>query len=321
MFSGLNKLVDRGFIVGFAVPALVFLFCSAGICRAFDLVLPFVVLTGDEPLKDTTVLALVSLVGALVLMIFNWHILRIMEGYWYLDLGRKLNGHWKRRWQSLDQDIASLHKEWETEGEAFTKIRDLARARERFAERFPADEAAVLPTSFGNALHAFEDYPREVYGLDSIPGWIRLSAVLPKDYRELMEEARGDMNFWANLWFLSWCLLAEYLGLAIWFLKVPLVWLVVPLLVCSVLFCSEEATKAGVAWGHWVKGAFDMFLPDLLKKLGYKVPASVSEIREVCEHLSQTMIYRLREPLEEIESYREGHEPPPHLVSPRGEDH
>ncbi|MGO9596957.1 MAG: hypothetical protein ACLP7Q_02925 [Isosphaeraceae bacterium] len=321
MFSGLNKVVDRNFTVGFAIPALLFLYCATGLCRVFGLVLPYLDLKGDEPLKDTTVLALVSLAGAFVLMIFNWNILRIVEGYWYWDFGRNVNSYFKQRWKSLDQKIAGLNAEWKDNGysDSFPNMSRLARAREEFAERFPSEQTAVLPTKFGNALHAFEDYPRKIYGLDSIPGWIRLNAVIPKEYRELIDEARGDMNFWMNLWFLSWCLLAEYVGLAVWFRRLPLIWFVVPALICSIFFCSEQATKAGVAWGHWVKGSFDMFILDLLKKLGYKAPVNLGEIREICEHLSQTMIYRVGEPLEEIEKFRECDETPRRQVLPEKE--
>src|SRR4051812_28704000 len=113
MFGGLNKIVDRSFVVGFAMPALIFFFGSAGILRVFGYALPYLDLTGSEPLKDTTVLALLSLAGSFLLMIFNWNILRVMEGYWYWGLGRKVNHLFARRWKTLSERIAALDKEYE----------------------------------------------------------------------------------------------------------------------------------------------------------------------------------------------------------------
>jgi hypothetical protein len=319
MFSGLNKVVDRGFIVGFAMPALLFLFGSAGLWRLFGLKLPYLDLSGGEPLKDTTMLALMSLAGAFLLMILNWNILRIMEGYWYRNLGKKVNWLPDHLWTSLDKRIAHLNAQWRKVGDSFPKVGELRRAREVFSNRYPVKRNAVLPTRFGNALRAFEDYPREVYGIDSIPGWIRLNAVMSKDYRELADEARADMNTWMNIWFLTYCLLAEYAALAWWSRRFPLICLVVPALIVASFLFSGRATKAAVGWGEWVKGAFDIYIIDLLKKLGYRAPTNLDEIREICHKLSQTMIYRTEEPLKEIEKYREGYATAGHLVLPEEE--
>jgi hypothetical protein len=314
MFSGLNKILDRNFVVGFALPAILFMFLASYIAKLFSLLPSYPDLRGKDAFADTTLFAMITLGLALVLMVLNWNILRILEGYWYWDLGRKVNGYFVKRWNALSETIAELQSRRKQQGAAFGEMRELMRAQEEFAERFPLKATAVLPTKFGNALHAFEDYPRQAYEIDSIPGWSRLLAVVPKDYRELIEESRGDMNFWMNTWFLSYFLLAEYLGLAAWFRETPLVWLVIPALIFAIFFCSEQATKAAVAWGHWVKGAFDVFLLDLLKKLGYKTPLTLAAVREICKKLSQSMIYRTATPLMETEKHRDGYEPPPVLI-------
>ena len=76
--------------------------------------------------------------------------------------------------------------------------------------QFPDEEAWLLPTSFGNTIRAFEVYPRVMYGLDAIPGWLRILAVIPKDYRESVDNAKAQVDFWLNLWFLSILMIFEY---------------------------------------------------------------------------------------------------------------
>jgi hypothetical protein len=44
--------------------------------------------------------------------------------------------------------------------------------------QFPSEQRLILPTRFGNAIRAFEDYSRQVYGADGIPLWIHLKLIL-----------------------------------------------------------------------------------------------------------------------------------------------
>src|SRR5712692_4078105 len=80
------------------------------------------------------------------------------------------------------------------------------------AERFPPEEDQLLPTAFGNTIKAFETYPDVMYGFDAIEGWTRLLAVIPKDYRELIETTKAETDFWVNLWFISLLILCECVG-------------------------------------------------------------------------------------------------------------
>jgi hypothetical protein len=322
MFSGLSKIFDKTFIVGFALPALLFVFGEWWILHLFGAAPAFLSLSGTDPLKDSTVLAIVALGIALALMVLNWIILRTLEGYWLFDLGYKLNVLQAHRWRSLRQKIEQLtaqRDECAAAGIPFPSTKQRSRLMEEFATNFPSKESLVLPTSFGNAIRAFEDYPRVMYRLDSIPAWSRLNGVISKDYRELMDGSRSNMDFWMNLWFLALVVLAHYAALAAWHWTLPRPWLAIPGLLLLIYFASSQATAAAIGWGEWVKGAFDLYLIELLKKLEFKPPSHVAELRELCFKLSQMMIYRETKPLDDIDRYREGYEQPKHLILP--DDH
>src|SRR5262249_35598717 len=62
-------------------------------------------------------------------------------------------------------------------------------------ERYPDAEEYVLPTQFGNIFRALEVYSRVVYGLDAIPAWPRLLAVLPDQFRKQLAEANSLLSF------------------------------------------------------------------------------------------------------------------------------
>ena len=62
----------------------------------------------------------------------------------------------------------------------------------------------------GTLSALFEVYPRVMYGLESIEGWDRILAVVPKDYRTLMDSAKAQTDFWINIVFLGNIFICEY---------------------------------------------------------------------------------------------------------------
>jgi hypothetical protein len=172
------------------------------------------------------------------------------------------------------------------------------------ALNFPSKERLVLATSFGNTVRAFEDYPRVMYGFESIRGWSRLNAIMPKDFREAISNARSLTDLWANIWFLSLVIVGEFIFLAMrhswsfWGLWIP---------ACAVLvaiFASWQARVAAEQWGECVKAGFDVFLPELCKKLGYKKPEDTMAEREFWYKLSQGILYRHPPSLDKLNTLR-----------------
>jgi hypothetical protein len=123
-----------------------------------------------------------------------------------------------------------------------------------------------------------------MYGMDAISGWNRLLAVIPKDYRQLIDSSKAQTDFWVNLWVLSWLIIGEYLVLFL--LSIGLgnsnidnfqtIWVpIVGLFIAAI--ASWRARRAAVEWGDMVKASFDIFLPELGIKLRFAPPANREE--------------------------------------------
>jgi hypothetical protein len=164
----------------------------------------------------------------------------------------------------------------------------------QLANRFDSGEEHILPTAFGNIIRAFEAYPRVMYGLDEVFAWSRLLAVIPKDYHDKIDEVKTDVAFWMNVGGLSFGLILEYVGIAIYSRSLPAAWIAIPLLVLagvSPYFACDAAQR----WGEYVKAAFDVFTPQLRATLGLSTPKDRLEEKQQWARFSQAIIYRLAE--------------------------
>jgi hypothetical protein len=167
------------------------------------------------------------------------------------------------------------------------------------ARNFPVGELeGIQPTTFGNVIRAFESYPRIMYGFEPVHGWHRLLAVIPKDYRALVDEAKTQTDFWVNIWVVAVLVFVEYIGFAWYKLEImgasnsPAT-LAFPLLALVIAFISIwRANMAAVVWGEMVKSAYDVYLPVLYKKMGFSFPSDRHEEREILTRFSQAIIYR-----------------------------
>jgi hypothetical protein len=177
--------------------------------------------------------------------------------------------------------------------EVQARIDELA---QNLVERFPEDKADVLPTAFGNTIRAFEVYPKVMYGIDAIPGWLRLQTVIPKDYRALIDEAKALTDFWVNLWIGSYLIIFIWIVLVVLQREFKMVWLP-PVIVVLAYLISKRARSAAVGWGELVKAAFDVFLPRLRSKLEHPDQTDSSQAHSQWESFSQAMIYRVPESL------------------------
>ena len=316
MFGHLPRLFDRNFIVGYFLPAAVFIAASHWlISREFNLKLEFF---GDLFKKDIgdnlLIFGLLSFVGGILLAVANLVLLRFLEGYWPLGLDRRLNWVEKWRYRRLGKSIDRVNRQYrvyQTLGkEPCNKLKiKLARLSLQSAERFAPEEHLLLPTSLGNILRAAEAYPRVMYGIDGVAGWNRLLGVVPTEYLNLVNVARTNLDLWVNLCVLSLLILAEYVVLAVYSGHLPKqqvaanqgYWFfLVPILSAAFFFISFiMAKKAAVIWGNWFKSAFDLYLADLRDKLGLVVPEDRAEERKSWGVFSQATIYRLPETLAE----------------------
>jgi len=317
MFGELPKILDRNFAIGYLLPASVFVLAEAtfGVWLKWWSWLQFVSRTKDGSLELsilTYLLFLLALVVALGLLVLNYATIRLLEGYSWLHPPKALQ---KCRFRRLTRKIERLERQYRENHPRGGDVGRILEQRERLlvekVTRFPDLEAHVLPTAFGNAIRAFEVYSRVVYGLDAIPGWERLVAVVPRDHLQVIDSAKAEMDVWVNTWLLSSIasLIGGYVAAASeWQSSVPSLWLVKQgttigpeELDKSLIFTVASLVAAYVAtylargaakrWGSLVKATFDVFLPTLRERLGFPPFASREDERSFWTEFSKAFIY------------------------------
>jgi hypothetical protein len=300
MFSELPKLFERNFAMAFFMPVAIFIGASQLILDAFQLTQALPTLE-FETLLGATVIVLVSWLGGILLLVTNRDMYRVMEGYGKYNPVRLIGRLQKRRFRKLNEKLDKLDDQFRELGSDFPvdKRSERNKIMKELAEHFPDDERWLLPTGFGNTLRAFETYPRVMYGVEAIDGWSRILAVVPEEYRSLIDNAKAHVDFWVNMGFVSVFLLVEYLSIALSQHSWKVIWLLV-LIVLALLVSPYRAKRVAVEWGDLVKSVFDLYRFDLLEALGIELPKSRKEERGLWTKISQAIIYRLPDTLPEI---------------------
>ncbi len=304
MFGELPKLFDRNFVIGFFLPVAIFITLSILIITPYPFGSQAIDFLKTDLLVGTTALGLLSWVGGIVLLAVNRDLYRVIEGYrWYNPL--KLFG-WIEKWRyrRMLRELEKLNDEYREciESKKEFSVKSRTRRNElmrQLAEEFPDKEEYLLPTPFGNVLRSFEVYPRYMYGFEAIEGWGRLLAVIPKDYLELIDAARAQVDFWVNLGIVFILLQIEYIVLT-FITGTPLQWWVVLLFIALGTIAPLRATSSAREWGDFVKSAFDVYRFTLLESLGIDIPTSREEERDLWTKYSQAIIYRLPERLPDL---------------------
>jgi hypothetical protein len=301
MFGNLPEFLDHDYVVGFFLPAMVFVVGTAFLLGAFG-ILPWPAAEIWEFFVDHTVVATL-LAGLTVWMVSlallggNIWLLRIKEGYPRVPVLRSLLvRRQRRRFREARELLERFEWVYQKRRRRGRKLPDALRQMRillkwRLATDFPDDEAWLLPWPFGNRLRAFEVYSRVMYGLDAIAGWSRLRAVIPPDYLKVVNGAKSQVDFAVNLWAVWWFLLGEHAVLAVssnaW--RVP--WFPAVAAVC-IFLSSTLARSSVVLWGEAIKAAFDVFLPELRRVLGLPAPASREQAQRQWRNLSHAYLYR-----------------------------
>ncbi|WP_233857967.1 hypothetical protein [Paraburkholderia sp. HD33-4] len=311
MLSGLSKLLDKAFILGFFLPALLgftgFLAANADIPAFCELLNKAT--SDSEKVGGLFYFVIVVWVLSLILLVLNNWFYQVLEGYkWPFDREAWKREQRNRRKRQLDL-IDRLRTELDTANSTIERLKDskesaeyrtaesnrttvrarLYRTQEQNARDFPRYENLVLSTAFGNTLRAFEGYSSEVYKVDSIFVWPRLLAVIPKDYQAAIADARAPVDFLVGLVVLGTFTFIFTLVRAID------MWLVEGLagncLLADLLrnaaiaaaiaaIAYRLAILAARSWGDVVKAAFDLYLPALAEQLGFVLPTSQAAQRK-----------------------------------------
>jgi hypothetical protein len=138
--------------------------------------------------------------------------------------------------------------------------------------------------------------------------WLKLVAVIPKDYLSLIDNAKTEVDFFVNcLVSVVICVLyAAILYSISFYAATPIGPLenIFPILIHTkwyyvvisgallVLgwFLYLGAIDRTRAWGEFVKSAFDLFLPDLAKQLGYDLPRTTQKRKEFWEAVNSMFL-------------------------------
>jgi hypothetical protein len=317
MWGELPKLFGKAFAIGFFLPSAAIILSFLGVFATFgyyDAISQFLKsVTNDWIGATLSVFAL--WMGGVLLMALNRGIIRFFEGYNRFNPWRLLRRGKQRQFAQLDAAIDALRQERaeaELKGTRWSAA-SAARYRQLMAKYtdYPDSAESVLPTRFGNAIRSFEVYSRVIYGLEAIDAWPRLLAVITPDYRQAIDDAKAQMDFWVNIWAGTFLVILLYVVLALVTRGYPHPW--IPLVAVVIALVAAGGARALVGeWGGLVMSAFDLFRGDLCKKLGLKMPATIGEEREMWTLLSQMMGYRNREVADRLSRFRDSGAPPSH---------
>jgi hypothetical protein len=312
MFASISKLVDKAFVVGFIIPLLLGAISILALIRDLD---PFrevyQSIIGLKDFTDLTIVVLSLWAAAIVLLLLNHLLFRFLEGYFgpfsWAERGQQM----RLRYSEDRSHLKALREAIPAEAAAGTSQQEIAynTAVRLFCQKWPPERSSVLPTRFGNVIRAFERYPDILYGIDGIPGWLRLQGVVGKDFETLVEDAHAQVSFFVNLWFLSLAFVAVAVGryLLRCFEYLPdhpaklvaargfLFAAVAGLMVARLAY--EGAVERAQAWGDLIRAAFDLYLPDLAKKMGYALPPDRDKRRAFWRDATSSFLYN--EPIPE----------------------
>jgi hypothetical protein len=308
MLSTLPKLADKTFIIGFFLPTLLFAVAGLGLFSDFSIVREFLDDASKSEIAGRLVFLLLGLWSlSILMMVANHHLYQVLEGYrWPVcKFGtRREFGRFKASYDPFKE----LSNDWLAAKQAIpprpypTNLqREYDRLRKFLVTDFPEDPELLLPTRFGNAIRAFETYSQKVYGADSIPLWLHLSSVIPKEFGASLDDARAEVNFLVNTcYFAGTICLAAFVRVLVHGavakppfldLKTFAFILISAGAACICRMSYIFSLQRVYAWGALVKAAFDCFLPALAGRLGYALPKSAADQKDFWIDVSQRAIF------------------------------
>ncbi|MFO1069751.1 MAG: hypothetical protein U1E14_14625 [Geminicoccaceae bacterium] len=323
MLGDLPKLFDRTFAVGYLLPA------AFGVLGVWFVLYEYGysdarVINSLAELDTAALAGLGIWLGAIFMLAINYHLIRLLEGYPLMSLYRLAGRVWPALGTRLQQRLINRFRrnaeqalqdqqkieEARAEGRPDPAVpRDHPRRLWRVAETLPAYAVDMLPTRFGNRFRAFEAYPTVVYGLDAIPAWPRLVAVMPEHFRKIIADAKAMLDFCVNMVLVGVGIAAVDLGCAVYpltqggalLLPMPKTLL---LALLTAFLAYRLALGAASQYGGVVRSAFDLYRFDLARALGLEMPATADKEREMWVTVSRQQIYRSAQRGRDLDRFR-----------------
>jgi MFS family permease len=202
MLSSLPKLADRTFVLGELLPTLLFAIALLFLFRDQPTAAAWIDAVTEKSIGWQGVYFLLAVwASAVLLLVLNHFLYRFLEGYELPQRLAERRKEWhRRRLRAILDELKQLYAKCDEQADAFP-LADRDRIRQLAVERMtwlPSRESDVLPTRFGNAIRAFEVYPRDIYGADGVSIWLRLGTVIPKAFAEQIEGVRSQIDFLIN---------------------------------------------------------------------------------------------------------------------------
>jgi hypothetical protein len=306
--SDFFKLLIESFNLSTTFPALIFVV----LVQLFVLpLLPNDLLPrSDEMSIVTTQLSLTIIsVGfiAYLLDAANLQIIRLFEGYWFLDAfpSRQLRSYTQKYVSETQADIRKLERlaeslidQAERERKRVRQLElldlvDILNARRHallreIAEKYPEDPSNVLPTPFGNVIAAAEYYSKKTFGMDAIVLWPFLVPTLTKkNYSQYVVREKAAMDFLINLTVLLAAFGCVFAVVELWVNGLD--WRVIRNLSLVTLGCLTTyilAIQRAASWGTTVRTAFVLFREDLRQTLRLREVQDYEDERKLWQKAS-----------------------------------
>jgi hypothetical protein len=236
--------------------------------------------------------AVCSLLLGYTLTVVNIPLIRLFEGYpwrttWPGDLLVERQEERRRklgdRSPSLDKKISRLRKRAAHYDVGHPRRERLYRKRVALEEKSKVERllgeqeirnyfpivSPVLPTTLGNTIAAFEDYPWDRYRIDAVVLWPRLLPTLTEEkYAGYVEREKAGLDFALNLCFLFSLLGLEIAYVGVLFGREYVAWLIGACVTLLLAFLFYKVAVAGAyGWGTTVRVAFDLYRYHLLRAL------------------------------------------------------
>ncbi|MDO8206684.1 MAG: hypothetical protein Q7T38_02560 [Gallionella sp.] len=294
MFTDFAKLFSSDFILGFYFPSMLFVIAATVVYFLFHQTASDILLCLWAQ-KDWAIpcALFISWVLGVLLLAANSPLVRFLEGY-YLLRHTFLLKRQQRKFNELGSDIADMEEKHEKElkNKEPSPEAELMYMKKLIQRRvyYPDKRGQVLPTEFGNVMRAFETYSTVMYGMDSIPLWPRLSAIIPEAYMEALNAARAKMDFTINMVYLAAVIFMVYCIFAALTETLPALW-IAGLAILIMWGAYRMAIINAIQWGNLVKSSFDLYRYDLLKQMGLERPASWEQERDLWTAISPSFLY------------------------------
>ena len=292
LFDKVTGLFDKRFVLALLLPVFAF---AAGSCALAATMTGWHQASAWWARLDAARQVALGVAAAAAVVV-----LAIIIGTQVVAITRMLEGYWRWRW--VNATLGRLGRWRENKRRTRLKADTSSLGDLRLYLAFPPDGYPPdgdplrhpLPTRLGNALLAAESYPgdQQRWGIDAVFWWPRLYLIMPDSARNQVDDARASLDQLVVLTMLSAAfgvvsLALSCAGLNLW---VGVTSGIGALLLSRSSYLSA-VTAAGV-FGELVRSSYDLFRGDLLAKLGWPMPPTLTAERQLWTDLGQQLYRR-----------------------------